>query len=162
MSPPYLRKSSQVGSWSVCRIVVSAFFVSQYLFVAKILLFLWYLSEYYRKLWIIYRIMRNSLMWHCGIVAKWRIWRERKIRNLFWEIADADRSDRFCSEGEWTVAHTTRSSEGSQGCREDWYNHLNDGLPSFFLHSIRCFKLDMLVIHSFISVISTEVLSPRA
>ena len=73
-------------------------------------------------------------MWHCGKVAKWRIWREREIRNLLWEIADAERLDGFCSDCEWAVAHATRSSEGSQGCREDWYDELNDGLPSFFFH----------------------------
>ena len=33
MSPPYLRKSSQVGSWSVCRIVVSAFYIDSKVFL---------------------------------------------------------------------------------------------------------------------------------
>ena len=42
----------------------------------------------------------------------------------------------FCgSDGEWAVAHAARSSEGSQGCREDADDDLNDGLPSFLLHS---------------------------
>ena len=35
------------------------------------------------------------------------------------EIADAERLTSFCSDCEWAVAHATRSSEGSQGCRED-------------------------------------------
>ena len=39
------------------------------------------------------------------------------------------------SECNWAVAHATRSAEGSQGCREDADDDLNDGLPSFFLHS---------------------------
>ena len=53
-----------------------------------------------------------------------------------WEIADAERLASFCgSDGEWAVAHAARSSEGSQGCREDADDDLNDGLPSFFLHS---------------------------
>ena len=33
------------------------------------------------------------------------------------------------------MAHARGSSEGSQGCREDADDDLNDGLPSFFLHS---------------------------
>ena len=33
------------------------------------------------------------------------------------------------------MAHARGSSEGSQGCREDAHDDLNDGLPSFFLHS---------------------------
>ena len=36
-----------------------------------------------------------------------------------WEIADVERLTSFCSDCEWAVAHATRSSEGSQGCRED-------------------------------------------
>ena len=39
------------------------------------------------------------------------------------------------SDSEWAVAHARGSSEGSQGCREDADDDLNDGLPSFFLHS---------------------------
>ena len=47
-----------------------------------------------------------------------------------------ERSDGLCgSDSEWAVAHTRGSSEGSQGCREDADDDLNDGLPSFFLHS---------------------------
>jgi len=52
------------------------------------------------------------------------------------EIADAERLDGFCSDCEWAVAHATRSAEGSQSCREDADDDLNDGLPSFLLHSV--------------------------
>ena len=41
------------------------------------------------------------------------------------------------SDGEWALTHATGGSEGSQGCREDAHNQLNDGLPSFLFHSIR-------------------------
>ena len=33
MSPPYLRKSSQAGSWSICRIAVSAFYIDSKVFL---------------------------------------------------------------------------------------------------------------------------------
>ena len=33
------------------------------------------------------------------------------------------------------MTHATRSAEGSQGCREDAHDDLDNGLPSFFLHS---------------------------
>ena len=39
------------------------------------------------------------------------------------------------SECNWAVTHATRSAEGSQGCREDAHDDLDNGLPSFFLHS---------------------------
>ena len=39
------------------------------------------------------------------------------------------------SEYNWAVTHATRSAEGSQSCREDADDDLNDGLPSFLLHS---------------------------
>ena len=39
------------------------------------------------------------------------------------------------SECDWAVAHAARSAEGSQGCREDAHGDLDNGLPSFFLHS---------------------------
>jgi hypothetical protein len=32
------------------------------------------------------------------------------------------------------VAHAARGSEGSEGCRENADNHLDDGFPSFLLH----------------------------
>jgi len=35
------------------------------------------------------------------------------------EIADAESLTSLCSECYWAVTHATRSSEGSQGCRED-------------------------------------------
>ena len=38
------------------------------------------------------------------------------------------------SECYWAVTHATRSAEGSQGCREDADDDLQDSLPSFFLH----------------------------
>ena len=38
------------------------------------------------------------------------------------------------SEYDRAVAHATRSAEGSQGCRKDADDDLQDGLPSFFLH----------------------------
>ena len=41
------------------------------------------------------------------------------------------------SERDRAVAHATRSAEGSQGCREDADDDLQDSLPSFFLHC-RC------------------------
>ena len=41
-----------------------------------------------------------------------------------------------------SVAHATRRSEGSQGCREDADDELNDGLPSFLFHSIRFLRLN--------------------
>ena len=61
--------------------------------------------------------------------------KKRNPQPLVWEIADAERLTSLCSECDWAVAHATRSSEGSQGCREDADDDLNDGLPSFFLHS---------------------------
>ena len=39
------------------------------------------------------------------------------------------------SECDGSVAHATRSAKGSQSCREDADDDLNDGLPSFLLHS---------------------------
>ena len=39
------------------------------------------------------------------------------------------------SECDWAVAHARGRSKGSQGCREDADDDLNDGLPSFLLHS---------------------------
>ena len=51
------------------------------------------------------------------------------------EIADAERLTSFRSECDGSVTHTRGSSEGSQGCREDADDDLNDGLPSFLLHS---------------------------
>ena len=39
------------------------------------------------------------------------------------------------SEYNRAVTHARGGSEGSQGCREDADDDLNDGLPSFFLHS---------------------------
>ncbi|SEN05501.1 hypothetical protein SAMN04487902_106160 [Prevotella sp. ne3005] len=38
------------------------------------------------------------------------------------------------SEYNWAVTHARGSAEGSQGCREDADDDLQDGLPSFFLH----------------------------
>ena len=40
------------------------------------------------------------------------------------------------SEYNRAVAHARGGAEGSQGCREDADDDLNDGLPSFFLHSV--------------------------
>ena len=37
------------------------------------------------------------------------------------------------SEYNWAVAHATRSAKGSQSCREDADDDLNDGLSSFLL-----------------------------
>jgi hypothetical protein len=69
-------------------------------------------------------------------VTKSRFMKKKNPQPLVWEIADAERLASFCgSDGEWAVAHAARSSEGSQGCREDADDDLNDGLPSFFLHS---------------------------
>ena len=42
--------------------------------------------------------------------------------------------ERLNLECDRSVAHATRRSEGSQGCREDTDNELNDGLPSFLFH----------------------------
>ena len=39
------------------------------------------------------------------------------------------------SFSERAATHARGSAEGSQGCREDADDDLNDGLPSFFLHS---------------------------
>ena len=39
------------------------------------------------------------------------------------------------SDGNWAVTHARGSAEGSQGCREDAHDDLDNGLPSFFLHS---------------------------
>ena len=39
------------------------------------------------------------------------------------------------SEYNRAVAHARGGAEGSQGCREDADDDLNDGLPSFLLHS---------------------------
>ena len=53
---------------------------------------------------------------------------------LGWEIADVERLEGSCSEYDRAVAHARGGSEGSQGCREDADDDLQDGLPSFFLH----------------------------
>ena len=39
------------------------------------------------------------------------------------------------SECDWAVTHARGRSKGGQGCREDADDDLNDGLPSFLLHS---------------------------
>ena len=39
------------------------------------------------------------------------------------------------SERDGAVTHARGSAEGSQGCREDAHGDLDNGLPSFFLHS---------------------------
>ena len=39
------------------------------------------------------------------------------------------------SEYDRAVTHARGGSEGSQGCREDAHDDLDNGLPSFFLHS---------------------------
>ena len=49
------------------------------------------------------------------------------------------------SEYDWAVAHTRGRSEGSQGSCEDADDDLNDGLPSFLLHSAFFLGLDILV-----------------
>ena len=60
------------------------------------------------------------------------------------EIADAERLTSVRSECEGSVTHARGSSEGSQGCREDADDDLNDGLPSFLFHSV----FHLRVIHS--------------
>ena len=61
------------------------------------------------------------------------------------DCGHGERAVGFCgSDGEWAVAHAARSSEGSQGCREDADDDLNDGLPSFLLHG----AFHLRVIHS--------------
>ena len=45
-----------------------------------------------------------------------------------------ERLEGSCSEYNRAVAHARGGAEGSQGCREDADDDLNDGLPSFFLH----------------------------
>ena len=42
--------------------------------------------------------------------------------------------ERFNLECDRSVTQAARRSEGSQGCREDTDNELNDGLPSFLFH----------------------------
>ena len=42
----------------------------------------------------------------------------------------------FCSECDGAVTHARGRSEGSQGCREDADDDLQDGLPSLFLHGV--------------------------
>ena len=62
---------------------------------------------------------------------------EMKIRNLLW--GDCGRGEIrcfLCSECDGAVAHAARGSEGSQGCREDADDDLQDGLPSLFLHGV--------------------------
>ena len=49
----------------------------------------------------------------------------------------------MCSECDGSVAHAARGAEGSQGCREDADDDLNDGLPSFLLHGVFSFKGDV-------------------
>ena len=90
-------------------------------------------------------------MLQCYKVAKWRLnednhhrpWRQRSVsvlsymkypQPLGWEIADVERLGGSCSEYDGAVAHARGGSEGSQGCREDADDDLQDGLPSFFLH----------------------------
>ena len=69
--------------------------------------------------------------WHCGKVA---FWGKKNPQPRLMEIADRESVLSFCSDCEWTVAHTTRGSEGGQSRREDADNDLNNGLPSFFFH----------------------------
>ena len=45
--------------------------------------------------------------------------------------------ERFNLECDRSVTQAARRSEGSQGCREDTDDELNDGLTSFLFHSIR-------------------------
>ena len=71
----------------------------------------------------------NVAKWHCGKGTN-------KSATSCVEIADAERLTSFCSECDGSVTHARGSSEGSQGCREDADDDLNDGLPSFLFHSV--------------------------
>ena len=53
------------------------------------------------------------------------------------EIADAERSDGFCSERDGAVTHATRSGDGRQEGRERGYCHLHRNLnQSRLLHTL--------------------------
>ena len=68
-------------------------------------------------------------MWQSGKVANVSHFGEamvadlgggREIRNLLWgDCGRGEINKFFCSDCYWAVAHATRSSEGSQSCRED-------------------------------------------
>ena len=72
----------------------------------------------------------NVTMLQCYKVTKW------KSATSCGEIADVEWLTSFCSECYRAVAHARGSSEGSQGCREDADDDLQDGLPSLFLHGV--------------------------
>ena len=80
---------------------------------------------------------------------------KRKSATSLWEIADVERLAGYCSDArdgsecERAVAHAGGCSEGSQGCRKDWDDDLNDGLPSFLFHDAYCFKVSSFKIQVF-------------
>ena len=86
-------------------------------------------------------------MWQSGILALQATFGravakgQKKSATSCGEIADAERLTSFCSDGYWAVAHAAGGSEGSQGCREDADDDLQDGLPSFsVLHGVRLLR----------------------
>ena len=57
--------------------------------------------------------------------------------------------ERLNLECDGSVTHATRRSEGSQGCREDTDNELNDGLPSFLFHDDAVLRVKQSLIFNF-------------
>ena len=70
--------------------------------------------------------------WQSGKVAKWQI----KSATFVEDCGRGERLISFFSEYDWAVAHATGCSQCSQGCCDDARQHLQNGLPSFLLHSI--------------------------
>ena len=57
--------------------------------------------------------------------------------------------ERLNLECDGSVTHATRRSEGSQGCREDTDDKLNDGLPSFLFHDDAVLRVKQSLIFNF-------------
>ena len=64
------------------------------------------------------------------------------------------------SEYNRAVAHARGGSEGSQGCREDADDDLNDGLPSFFLHGTKFLNSFFYIAKAGLRLHSLKVLAP--
>ena len=62
--------------------------------------------------------------------------KEKSATSCVGDCGHGERAVCFCgSDGDWAVAHARGGAKGSQSCREDADDDLNDGLPSFLLHS---------------------------
>ena len=57
--------------------------------------------------------------------------------------------ERLNLECDGSVTQAARRSEGSQGCREDTDDELNDGLPSFLFHNDSVLRVKQSSIFNF-------------